>query len=167
MKKVIIISVFLLFTQLLVADQNDTNLSKYIGGAFGLSTGYGLSYRYWPGDWGGQIVFAPYSDGEDYTINLGTGVFRTLHETKNTRLFLYSALNGTYSTFTEYGAVNDTEDKETHLGGTLGLGPGMEIYIFDNIAVNFMFGYKLSIGSGQIAQTGLGFTFETALYYRF
>lgn len=181
MKKVIIISIFLLMAQLVVAEQEEANLSRYIGGAFGISTGYGLSYRYWPGEWGTQVVFAPYSNGEDYTINLGTGIFRTLHETKHTRLFLYGATNGTYKyegpwewenpVYENNEPTGETvtvkEGDEHSIGATLGIGPGMEIYIFRNIVLNFMFGYQFSIGSGQIAGTGLGFTFETALYYRF
>lgn len=177
MKKVIIISIFLLLSQLLVAEQEEANLSRYIGGAFGISTGYGLSYRYWPEEWGVQVVFSPYSNGEDYTINLGTGVFRTLHETKHTRLFLYGATNGTYKYESPWEweqedietkeVTTEKEGDEHTVGGTIGIGPGMEIYIFKNVVLNFMFGYQFSIGSGQIAGAGLGFTFETALYYRF
>lgn len=182
MKKLIIILFVAVISVTLSSEENE-NLSKYIGGAFGFSTGYGLSYRYWPGDLGGQVVFSPYTDGDDSRFNLGLGVFKTLYETKYTRLFLYGATNGTLAHYGKYeytdweveenGDIKEgsehtvTEKAYTNLGMTVGMGPGIEVYIFKNIALNVMFGYCYSLGETIAFNNGLGFTFETALYYRF
>lgn len=141
----------------------------YIGAAAGFSTGYGLSYRYWPGDWGTQVVFTPIADDSGYSINLGTGLFKSLYNTKNTRLFLYLAGNGTYRSYMDEVYSEDDpdvvigEELEEGLDWGIGIGPGLEIYIFKNIVLDIMFGYRY--GQGDIS--GLGFTGEAALYYRF
>lgn len=182
MRKTLLISIMTLFSLILFADDRN-EFSNYIGGAFGLSTGYGLSYRYWPGNYGGQIVFSPFTDGDDTRFNLGIGGFKTLHETKKTRLFLYTATNGTLANYgedswTEYEYDDNhniiegsekkvTEEAYTDLGMTVGIGPGFELYIFNNIVLDFMFGYSYSLGETLSWNNGLGFTFETALYYRF
>lgn len=182
MKKLIIV-LFLTCLSVSLTSEDNENLSKYIGGAFGISTGYGLSYRYWPGDLGGQVVFSPFTDGNEYRFNLGLGGVKTLYETKFTRLFLYVATNGTLAhydedSYTDYEYDTDdniiegsehtvTEEAYTNLGMTVGIGPGIEIYIFKNIVLDIMFGYAYSIGETISWNNGFGFTFETALYYRF
>ena len=131
------------------------------------------------GNYGTQVVFTPYSDGTDTTINLGTAVLKTLFETDKTRLFLYLAGNGTYQNYEHeiwsepsdgkwenFDTVLLKTERVSSLGGTVGIGPGLEIYLFTNIVIDVMFGYKFSIGEST-NQTGLGFTGEVALYYRF
>lgn len=180
MKKVFIILAITILSLQTLASESKENLSHYIGAGAGFSTGYGLSYRYWPGDYGTQIVFTPFSDGETTIINLGSGIFKTLHETTYTRLFLFSAGSITYTNYledtTDYETFNEEnpdesfpEDEITHeraqkLEGTVGIGPGLEIYIFKNIVLDIMFGFKYGISS---LNPGLGFTGEIALYYRF
>ncbi len=164
------ISMFNAFTE----NEKIEYISHYIGAAAGFSTGYGLSYRYWPGNYGTQIVFAPYSDGVDTTINIGSAALKTLFETKYTRLFLYLAGNTTYQNYEEWyneditDPDNDTYDtrRKQAWSGTVGIGPGLEIYLFTNIVLDIMFGYKYSVGE-FMSQEGIGFTAEAALYYRF
>lgn len=155
------VSIFTIFSQ----SGEDNNLSHYIGGAAGFSTGYGLSYRYWPGDYGTQIVFTPISNDYQTSINLGTAVLKNLHVTKYTRLFLYLAGNGTYKrskreVYNEESKDWEETGFEQDFTGTVGIGPGLELYLFRNIVIDVMFGFSLGTG-------GLGFTAETALYYRF
>lgn len=155
MEKLIFILLLLTGLSAFSQDEIDANLSRYIGASAGASTGFGLSYRYWPGRFGGQIVFTPISDESVIILCLGTTGFLSLYTSKHTRLFTYLAANGVYNTYN-----ND-------LGFAIGFGPGVEIFIFENIAFDIMFGYGLSGGNTLFNQGGLGFTVETALHYRF
>ena len=137
------------------------NISHYIGGAAGFSTGYGLSYRYWPNSYGSQVVFTPLWDGDNVTINIGIGGFKTIYETKWTRLFIFLASNGTYSNYYE----NIENLRIQNFSAVIGVGPGLEIFIFNNIALDIMFGYKFGTETSDFS--GLGFTAECGLYYRF
>lgn len=173
MKKKLIISTFILLTSLLYSeDKSSVLLPHYIGAGAGFATGYGLSYRHWPENLGAQVIFSPYTDGSDININLGFAGLKTLHQTEYTRLFLYLAANGTYSSYSsEEEWDEETEEyvpidsvTETSIDITAGIGPGIELYIFRNIVIDLMFGYKYSF-SGDMS--GLGFTGECGIYYRF
>ena len=145
-------------------DQND--LTRYIGMTGGFTMGYGMTYRYWEGNYGIQAVFAPYWYEEDININAGTAVFKSLYSKEHTRLFLYLAGSYYFSRF-----IDEAEDQtdpsviEERTGTShdfaLGFGPGWEIFLFENIALNFMFGY------GYRTDSGLNLTGEAGLYYRF
>lgn len=155
-----------------MAEENtEESRPNYIGGAAGVSTGYGLSYRYWPGNIGTQIVFTPIINEYGSSFNLGTGLFKTLHEGKATRLFLFLAGNGTYREGIDYIYADEDpfelieEKKITNFDWAVGFGPGLEIYFFKNIVLDIMFGYR--VGQGEAVYNGLGFTAEVGLYYRF
>lgn len=162
MSKYFLITLIFISLQLRAATEDD-DLSKYIGGAFGMSTGYGLSYRYWPEEWGGQVTFSPYWQNDEGMFNLGVSGFKRLYDSKNTRLFLYLASNGTYS----YNMQEDDQKDGSEFGFTVGFGPGFEIYIFKHIALDIMFGYSFSYGKTFFDSSGVGFTAETGIYYRF
>ncbi len=167
MKKAIFI-LFLLTAVYSFSEEKDSesDLSHYIGGAAGITTGYGLSYRHWGDDLGFQVVFTPMTGYNlNILINLGTGIFKTLYETTYTRLFLYGAANATYTNqnlmiYDQTGTQNINT-----LEFAAGFGPGIELYLFKNIVIDLMFGYKYGFGSGLYG--GLGFTAEAGIYYRF
>lgn len=146
--------------------QGEEELTHYIGMSAGFTMGYGLTYRYWEGNYGIQAVFAPYWYKDDININAGTAVFKSLYTKEHTRLFLYLA--GSYY-FSQYYEDEWDETETTVTGETkeishdfaLGFGPGWEIFVFENIALNFMFGY------GYRTSTGLNLTGEAGIYYRF
>ena len=172
MKKISIAILFLLSISGLFAetDTASENLSKYIGAGAGMTTGYGLSYRYWPKACGTQIVLTPIVSDDNITINIGTAALKALFNTKNTRLFLYLAGNGTYANYKEYtdSPIESEEapsENVSNFSWAIGVGPGIEIYLFKNIAIDIMFGFGYGWGDSII--NGLGFTAETALYYRF
>lgn len=164
MKKIFVL-LLIFFASYLVYSYNkeDEHFKHYIGGAFGMTTGYGLSYRYWPGSWGFQGVFSPYWQNDEVLLNLGICGFKTLYESTNTRLFLYLAANETYN-YKE----NEEETEFNHsFGFATGIGPGIEIYILKHIALDIMFGYSYTVGDTFFDAYGVGFTAEVALYYRF
>ncbi len=174
MKKLLLLLTFtFIFTAYLFSETpkvEDENLPHYIGAAAGFSTGYGLSYRYWPGDLGLQVVFTPIATSEDLMFNLGTAGFKTLHETKYTRLFLYLAANGTYANGEETIWADEEPYEEISskrvdsFEFATGIGPGLEIYLFKNIVIDLMFGFKFGLGGYD---SGLGFSAEGGIYYRF
>lgn len=168
MKKLLLL-VLLTTTISAFTNEND-NLSRYVGGAAGFSTGMGLSYRYWPRDYGIQAVFAPVATENDTSINLGIAGFKSLHNTKYTRLFIYLAANSLYRNYEE-NIYSDTDPWEKtgsenikYLSFTAGIGPGIEIYIFRYIVIDMMIGFKYGINGDT---PGLGFTGEFGIYYRF
>lgn len=190
MKSVFLTLLFCLTAFFLTSEEKKDEIRpNYIGGAAGFSTGYGLSYRYWPGDLGTQIVFTPIVNSEGSSFNIGTGLFKTLHEGKSTRLFLFLAGNGTYAegTRTIYPEAEDVQDEEvvqeddviqedpvyetedyTAFNWCVGIGPGIEIYFFKNIVLDIMFGYRFAQSNPDSGGLdGVGFTGEIALYYRF
>lgn len=172
MKKVIVITQLLLSSIFLSAEEIEITYTKYIGAGIGMTTGGGLTYRYWPENWGGQVLFTPMWNDYEIGFNLGLAGFRTLHETKYTRLFLYLATNA----YMEWGEEDiadyvDADGKELEnvepemedsmsIEPAVGFGPGLEIYLFEHIVIDVMFGFGLT-------NNGLNFTAETGLYYRF
>lgn len=173
MKSVFLTLLFCLTAFFLTSEEKKDEIRpNYIGGAAGFSTGYGLSYRYWPGDLGTQIVFTPIINEYGTSFNVGTGLFKTLHEGKSTRLFLFLAGNGTYREgINEIYADEEPfdlirEEEFTAFDWGVGIGPGLEIYFFKNIVLDIMFGYRYGQGDDSYFD-GLGFTAEAALYYRF
>lgn len=161
--------IFVIFPE----EKTNDDLSHYIGAAAGFSTGYGLSYRYWPGQYGAQVVFTPYADDSGYIINLGTAGFRNLHNSTHTKLYLFLAGNGTLSSYNYEGGITYEEElldtevdirKDMVFNFAVGFGPGFEIYLFKNLVIDLMFGYRYSTGG---ITSGLGFTAEVAVYYRF
>jgi len=157
----------LLSTTLFSEDSNSTEPYKhYIGAGGGMTLGYGLTYRYWPEKFGYQVTFNPLWDGTDLELVLGTALMRTLHETDKTRLFLY--LGGHYA-YRQIEEIQWSQELYIETGSKtvishgigLGLGPGIELFLFDNFAIDIMFGY------GFTEYIGLGFTAEGFLSYRF
>lgn len=122
----------------------------------GMTTGIGLTYRYYPENWGGQITFGPYWDKRNLFVSTGATVLKTLHRTKFTKLFLYNALSYNYSNMDE----PESDDTAVH-SFMYGIGPGFEIYLVRNIALDLMFGYA----AGN--EYGIGYTGEVGIFYRF
>lgn len=165
MKKVLIIIILITTTLSIYSDESKETYDKYIGAGFGMTTGFGLSYRYWPQNWGGQVLFTPIWDDDTIGFNLGFAGFRRLHETKYTRLFLYLATSSymDWNEAEEFEVKDDnTETNEDSMTfePAIGFGPGLEIFLFDHIVIDVMFGFGLT-------NNGLNFTAETGLYYRF
>lgn len=139
----------------------------YVGAGGGITVGYGLTYRYWPDRFGVQGTFSPFWDGSELLLNFGTAGFMTLHETEATRLFLYAGGHYTFRSYEEeiwsddYLTLLGTEKKLRHDWG-IGLGPGIEVFFFENLALDIMFGYGFNTDMGN-----LGFTAEGFLSYRF
>ncbi len=147
--------------------EEEHKLVHSIGAGAGFSTGYGLSYRYKPGNFGGQINLAPYVDQNIKRYSLGLTFLYTLIENRFSSLYLYQGNHFYYnSQFTEiylpYPPYTMSRERITESYMNNGLGFGLEIIIAKRIGFNIMAGYAAYKNFTQLNLTG-----ETALYYKF
>lgn len=151
--------------------QDSTSINpKYkfgIGGGAGFATGYGLSFRYIPKRFGGQINFAPYKDKETSRYSVGVTFIYMLIESRITNLFLYQANHYYYNSQMQYiydpnFPENQEMQKVTESYVNNGLGFGIEIIFAKRIGLNLMAGYAFYKNFTQLNVTG-----EAALYFKF
>ncbi len=164
MKK--LISILLIVIPLLSygqnAEKNNNDLKFGIGAAAGFSTGYGLSFRYWPSDWGLQVTSAPYYSSDDAQISFGLTTLRTIKDDGRIKLFLYW---GNHILYEKYSYYYDSyyDGVHKHTTWISGIGPGFEFTLFDKVSFNLMFGVATYVdGDFMLNMTG-----ETGLYYKF
>jgi len=137
----------------------------YLGAAAGFSTGYGLSYRYWPGKFGGQFTFAPYCDPFEIQLSTGLSLLYKVKSYGKVNLFLYQGNHIYY-----YGrhwelwkgklTVEEGYGRQFH-----GLGFGLEFVILKRLSLNLMTGYSMSKWFGD-NEWLLNMTGETGIYFR-
>lgn len=151
--------------------QNDTEAPKEkrfkhgLGIAAGLTTGYGLSYRYMFSKFTIQGTFAPLVDGDRQQYSTGITFIYNLVENRNTNLFLYQGNHfyyekDKYYNYYGYNYAEEVYREESNLNQ--GLGIGIEFIILKNVSFNLMGGYASYDSFSRI-----GFTGETGLFYRF
>jgi hypothetical protein len=147
-----------------------TRLKHYIGMDAGASSGYGLSYRYQPKQWGIQINTFPAVSPNEYHISVGATVIRSLYQTNKMQFFLYygnhllfeKTESSYYYGYDSY-ANSETYTTKEHQWRT-GIGPGFEIYIAKRLSLNGRFGFayysKTAYEDWQInADGGIGLHF--------
>lgn len=142
---------------------------NYIGVYAGLSTGYGLCYRYYD-DWGIQIAFLPIVSETLKNVNVGITGFKTLFDINWLRFFVYLGASYMYnysryqyySYDGYYNSYNYTVVNETHTFA-LGAGPGIEFSIVNRISFDVMFGYGFSLVNGQFRSN---LTAEVGAFFR-
>lgn len=175
MKKLIFASIFALFTSNLFA-QNQTHT---VGMSASSISGAGFSYKYkinedWTTKSSAFLLGDKNSDGTDLNYNLGSEIQFNLFTTKKSRLYILTGGSYWYSKdeyqdiiYGDKGIIESSEakkriDEDFHLGIALGI----EAITFDNISINFDFGYhylnslsdadyEIGFGGG----IGIGYTF--------
>ena len=137
-----------------------------IGAGAGFITGYGLSYRYKPSEYGFQFNLAPYTDKITSRFSVGVTFQKYLIEGKITNFYLYQGNHFYYSNeinTTGFEPVTNkpiTERiKDSYFNN--GLGIGIEILIAGRIGLNLMTGYAFYVNFTQVNITG-----EVGLYYK-
>ena len=123
----------------------------------GFTTGYGLSYRFWPGKLGLQGTFAPYSNQDMSDYSIGVTLLFKLVETEKVNLLLYQ---GNHYIYRKHKYDNSDDVNTRHFNN--GLGIGIEFIILKRVSFNLMGGYAGYRNFERIAPTG-----ETGLYFRF
>ena len=134
-------------------------LKHAIGAALGLTTGYGLSYRFMPKRFGVQVAFAPTHSEYQTNISAGLTLLYTLEKTKHVNLFLYQGNHLLYRKYQYYYPFPGEFDETTFYNG---LGFGFEFLFLKRMSFNLMGGY-----AGYENFNSLGFTGETSLFFRF
>jgi hypothetical protein len=130
-----------------------TQLKHYLGFDAGFSTGYGLSYRYMPNEWGIQVNTFPTASKDEYNISIGATVFRTIYRNRSMQFFVYygnhlyfdkystgyyNNYNGYYTTENDTNSGDNYEVSRTWITG---IGPGFEFYFAKRLALNVRFGF--------------------------
>lgn len=160
-----------LFGQDELFEQTNSKEFKFgVGAAAGFSTGYGLSFRYWPGDWGIQFTTAPYYTKYDSRMSFGTTILRSVKDDDRIKLFVYA---GNHILYEKWGYYYDydiyTPDSSSSTTWILGAGPGFEFTILRKISFNMMFGIAsyTEFNKNNENDWMLNMTVETGLYYKF
>ncbi len=103
-----------------------------LGAVLSSSNGKGLSYRYWPKDFGFHVSFFPAANGTNQYYNGGVTGYMTLKEYEVGKLFLHAGIEYQYTaqTYTGRGGypyypTYEYTDKTT--GYNIGFGPGLHI----------------------------------------
>ncbi len=157
-------------------DVDQENKFKYaVGAGAGFTTGYGLSYRYFPSKYGAQVNFAPYHTKEIDRYSLGLTLLYMMIESKTTNLFLYQGNHYYYNSeimyYTDLNQTTQTTqttqpspiqrtNRDSYVNN--GIGIGIEFIVSKRIGFNLMAGYAAYKNFEQ-----LNFTGESALYFKF
>ena len=135
------------------------HFKQSLGVGFGQSTGYGLSYRYFPAKLGVQGNLGLYSDQDHRFVNIGATFLYSVHTTNFSNFYVYQANSYNHQKYPSYdtalfGMIPNTTN--------IGLGLGLELVVIDNFSFNLMYGYGVQ---GKF-QTILPQP-ECAFYYKF
>ena len=149
----------------------ETNLKHGIGMAAGWSTGYGISYRYWPGKVGFQLTATPYFEKDFAQPSLGVAGLLKLTEIEWLRFFLYLGNHYLYRSYENYSQWDEFGNpvgpvvKDRQHRYIAGIGPGFEFLLGKKFGLNLMFGFRSDWhSSGDYI---ISFTGESGVYYRF
>lgn len=172
MKKIILSLIVLASAFNSVAqDEKETFISPkhFIGLHAGPTRGYGISYRYWPTKFGGEITANPrFRKGGEYSISTGLSFLYKLKENERHTFYSYVgnsilATKRKENTFNPNTQITTSEIKETvEYNASLGL--GYKINFWDNLDFNLQIGY----GFYEITTDfNTNFSSEVGLYYHF
>ena len=158
-------TLFFSMTQSKLQAQEVVKYANGVGVAAGFTTGYGLSYRYFPGPVGVQLTFAPYSDPKWDQFSTGVTLLYNLMETDVTTLYLYQGTHYFYQSRERAHDNMETAFPTQRIVTdyvNVGLGVGTEVVIARRVGLNLMAGY-----AAYNTFRKLNLTAETGVYYKF
>ncbi|MGB0882898.1 MAG: hypothetical protein ACPGSO_08080, partial [Vicingaceae bacterium] len=133
---------------------NEERFNHSLGFGAGLSTGHGLSYRYFGKKLGVQVNFSPYKDETKVIMSSGLTFLYRIVELEKLSFFAYQANHYYFEeesyTYTEYSYDyyngSNTSSKEVTYKNERneinnGVGIGLEFLPSDRIGFNIMGGY--------------------------
>lgn len=104
----------------------------HVGVSAGFTTGFGLSYRYWPSKLGIQVTALPtFIKNQGSLTSFGASALYTLHE--GSKIDLYSYLGNSI--------ILEKNSNQSNVTYNAGVGFGLKFNIFDELNVNAQFGY--------------------------
>jgi len=178
MKKLLLITSIIclisgVFAQKEITPKKIERFNHSLGFGAGVSTGYGLSYRYFGNKLGAQVNFSPFKDENKLIISSGLTFLYRLAEIDELSFYVYQAnhfyfreetVTNTSYDYTDYYETIETtttvfeEDKYFNNGA----GIGVEWIHKNRLGLNAMAGY-----GGQENFKKLNFTGEVAVYFMF
>ena len=143
-------------------DSTKIFLKNYLGAAAGITTGYGLSYRFCPNKAGIQLTFAPTSNKYHTRISAGLTFLFRMVETERANLFIYQGNHFLFykDTYTYYYGNSHTSKEYYNMYNGIGL--GIEFIIVKRVSLNIMGGYAAYENFNRLSLTG-----ETGLFFKF
>jgi len=169
---ILLLMVFFAFNTIFGQDRQSEIQKHEIGMAAGWSTGYGISYRYWPGKFGIQLTTTPYFEKEYSTASFGVTGLMSLSEIPWMRVYLYLGNHYMYYRQLDYyiwdnnGNLIELQNPNNSSYGRyiVGIGPGFEFLLGKKFGLNLMFGFRSDWSTYEYK---ISITGETGLYYRF
>lgn len=145
-----------------------TTPKHFIGLHAGYSTGHGLSYRYWPSKFGGEITASPnFRKGGEHRVSVGLSFLYKLREHEKFTLYSYLG-NSILSEKINVQVVNPntgfTNEFKTTEEYNIGVGFGIKVNFWQNLDFNLQGGYALYDLTNDLHSN---FTTEIGLYYHF
>lgn len=135
----------------------------YLGMHAGSTTGYGVSYRYWPDKLGLQVTLFPYISSDNSFLSLGISGLMKVHELEKLDVFLYLGNHFRYSQDKYYYNYNQYEI-DNYFNWSIGFGGGLNIRIAKILRLSVMTG----LGNYDILNNyQLTFAGEVGFYYTF
>ncbi len=129
----------------------------------GSTTGYGVSYRYWPDKLGLQVTLFPFISSDNSYLSLGISGLMKVHELEKLDVFLYLGNHFRYSQDKYYYDFNQYEF-DNYLNWSIGFGGGLNIRIAKILRLSVMTG----LGNYDILNNyQLTFAGELGFYYTF
>lgn len=158
-----------------------THPTHSIGLASGFTTGYGLSYRYWPSKVGFQFTTFPVVSSQDKNLSIGLIGLCELSSKGWYRIYAFAGGN---LNWTENSDYSDYEDEtlgpiiylfnlnaplEEQKRYTVGFGPGVEFAPGKHFSINLMTGFRYAFTDYAVSKDEqlLTLTADIAMYYRF
>jgi hypothetical protein len=170
MKLLLSISILLMsssiYAQGSIVKKEKERFNHSLGFGAGVSTGYGLSYRYFGKKLGAQVNFSPYKDENKVIISSGLTFFLRMLELDEVSFFVYQANHFYYNKESYSYDHNYSGEKVSYRNEQKyfnnGAGIGIEWTPHNRIGINIMGGY-----GGQENFDKISFTGETGVYFKF
>ena len=170
MKKSILFLFIISLTSASIAqDESFTPPKHFVGIHAGSTTGSGISYRYWPTKFGGEITAFPrFEKGGYYNINTGLSLLFKLKENKRYTIYTYfgNSLELDHSQFNTYDQATDTYSsyykKSSQFNSSIGL--GYKVNFLQNLDFNLQAGYGFYDITSSVYTSITG---EISMYYHF
>lgn len=147
-------------------ENSNKELKHSVGGTAGAANGFGLTYRYWPGDFGVQATFGPVVEEDRTWISSGVTFLYSIARTKHVELFVYQGNHFLFEEddYNRYDPWTGQSYSGLEIERTFntGVGLGVEFIFLERINFALMAGYT-AIDSFEELRITIG----AGLYYNF
>lgn len=165
-----------------LAPKNSTYHPKHeFGVASGLTTGYGLTYKFWPKKVGFQITAFPVVSDEDKNLSVGLLSLFELDSKSWYRVFAFAGGNFNWTENSDYDEFYDSPMEpitflfnlnaplEEQKKITLGVGPGIEFTPGKHFGITLMTGFRYSHVNNAVSEDSriLSLSADAAITIRF